>query len=81
MMFTALVVSILPTALFSMLVLSYAQSRSRVVRAEKSIRERHHESITQLQQQGVLRLRWDEPLLSDAEFLVSAGASDVTGEE
>lgn len=81
MMFTALVVSILPTALFSMLVLSYAQSRSRVVRAEKSIRERHHESITQLQQQGVLRLRWDDPLLSDAEFLVSAGASDVTGEE
>ena len=78
--FTALIVSILPTALFSMFVLSYAQSRSRVVRAEERIRDKHHESIVQLQQQGVLRLRWDDPLLSDAEFLLSAGASDPTEE-
>ncbi len=61
-----------------MLVLSIAQSRSRVGRAEQRIRERHHESIQHLQQQGVLRLRWDDPLLADAEFLLSAGAAELS---
>ena len=78
MIFTSLLVSILPTALFAMLVLSIAQSRSRVGRAERRIRERHHESIQHLQQQGVLRLRWDDPLLADAEFLLSAGAAELS---
>ena len=73
MIFTSLLVSIIPTALFAMFVLSLAQSRSRVDRAEKRIRDRHHETITSLQQDGVLRLRWDDSLLADAEFLLSAG--------
>ncbi len=76
MIFTTLLVSILPTAIFAMLVLSVAQSRSRVARAEQQIRARHHETILHLQQQGVLRLRWDDPLLADAEFLLSAGAAE-----
>jgi hypothetical protein len=76
MMFTSLILSVLPTALFSMIVLSIAQSRSRVRAAEDRIRGRHHEVIGQLQRDGVLQLRWDEPLLADAEFLLSAGASD-----
>ena len=73
MIFTSLLISILPTAIFAMLVLSWAQSRSRVDAAEKRIRNRHHETIRQLQHDGVLRLRWDDPLLADAEFLLSAG--------
>ena len=76
MIFTSLLVSILPTALFAMLVLSMAQSRSRVIAVEKRIRERHRETIASLQQNGVLRLRWDDPLLTDAEFLLSAGAAE-----
>jgi len=77
MMLTSLLLSLLPTALFAMLVLSLAQSRRRVEDAERRIRALHHETIERMQQEGVLRLRWDEPLLSDAEFLLSAGVPET----
>ncbi|MGI9474295.1 MAG: hypothetical protein ACR2NZ_22330 [Rubripirellula sp.] len=77
MMLTSLLLSSLPTAIFAMLVLSFAQSRSRVDRAESRIRDVHHETIQRLQREGVLQLQWDEPLLADAEFLLSAGAAEV----
>jgi len=77
MMLTSFLLSLLPTALFSMVVLSMAQSRARVNRAETRIRELHREAIARLQRDGVLRLRWDEPLLEDAEFLLSAGTAKV----
>ena len=76
MMLTSLILSILPTALFAMAVLSWSQSRGRVQAAEQAIRQRHRETIARLQKDGVLRLHWDEPLLADAEFLLSAGAPD-----
>ncbi len=77
MMATSFLLSLLPTALFAMLVLSLAQGRRRVVGAESRIRDLHHETIERMQQQGVLRLSWDEPILADAEFLLSAGAAEV----
>ena len=77
MMLTSLFLSVLPTSLFAMVVLSMAQSRTRVNRAETRIREIHRETITRLQDEGVLRLRWDEPLLADAEFLLSVGTAEV----
>jgi hypothetical protein len=77
MMLTSFFLSLLPTALFAMLVLSVSQSRARVNRAEARIREMHHETIARLQRDGVLMLRWDEPLLADAEFLLSAGTAEV----
>ncbi len=76
MMLTSLLLAVLPTALLTMFSLSFAQSRSRVEQAETQIRERHHHAITQLQEKGVLRLRWDDPLLADAEFLLSVGTFD-----
>ena len=78
MMLTSLLLSLLPAALFAMIVLTLAQSRSRVNRAETRIRDRHRETIERLQREGVLRLRWDDPLLADAEFLLSAGTADST---
>ena len=36
----------------------------------------HHETIERLQRDGVLQLQWDEPLLADAEFLLSAGTAE-----
>ncbi len=77
MMLTSLLLSSLPVAIFAMLVLSASQSRSKVRKAEKRIRDVHHETIDRLQREGVLRLSWDEPLLADAEFLLSAGAADM----
>jgi len=74
MVLTSFVLSALPTAIFSMLVLSWVQGRRRVSVTEQSIRDRHREAILRLQQQRVLRLEWDDPLLADAEFLLTAGA-------
>lgn len=73
MVLTSLLLSVLPTAVFAMIALSVAQSASRTRKAATSIREGHDRWIEKLQQQGVLRLRWDDPLLTDAEFLVRAG--------
>ncbi|MCD0461585.1 GTPase domain-containing protein [Roseiconus lacunae] len=73
MVLTSLVLSILPTAIFAMFAISAAQSKKRTGAVIEQIRDQHDEAIRSLQREGVLCLRWDEPLLSDAEFLMSAG--------
>ncbi|MEO1524436.1 MAG: hypothetical protein AAFX06_03330 [Planctomycetota bacterium] len=70
---TSLLLSLLPTSIFAMIALSIAQSAGRVESAIGMIRDGHDEAISELQRDRVLRLRWDDPLLTDAEFLVSAG--------
>ena len=70
---TSLLLSLLPTSLFAMIALSIAQSAGRVESAVTMIRDGHDEAIGELQRDRVLRLRWDDALLTDAEFLVSAG--------
>ncbi len=74
MIFTSVVLSVLPLAILAMIVLSIVQGRRRVDRAEASIRDEHRQAIAHLQQQRILRLQWDDPLLADAEFLLSVGA-------
>lgn len=74
MLMTSVLLSLLPTAVYAMFVLSSIQSYRRVKQVEESIRSRHHEAIESLQRSGVLRLRWDDPLLSDAEFLLTIGS-------
>jgi hypothetical protein len=76
MLFTSLALSLLPTAVFAMFVLSSSQGYRRVRKVEQTIRTRHHESIEALQRSGVLQLQWDDPLLSDAEFLLTAGSGE-----
>ena len=76
MLLTSVLLSILPTGIFAMIVLSLAQSKQRVEKVEQSIRSRHHDVIHSLQMSGVLQLRWDDPLLKDAEFLLTVGASE-----
>ncbi|OYP38536.1 hypothetical protein [Rhodopirellula sp. MGV] len=73
MVLTSVVLSVLPTAIFAMIAISIAQSKGRTRAAIKQIRDQHDEAIAKLQREGVLRLRWDEPLLSDAEFLMTVG--------
>lgn len=75
MMLTSVILSVLPTAAFAMIVLSYVQGRRRVDAAEQSTRDQHRQAIAALQKQRVLRLEWDDPLLADAEFLLTAGSA------
>lgn len=70
---TGLLLSLLPTSVFSMIVLTIVQSRRRVNRIESAIHARHDQLIQRLQKEGVLRLSWSDPLLADAEFLLSIG--------
>lgn len=81
MLLTSLLLSLLPTAIFAMLVISWAQTRWRIDRAEASIRDHHQATIRRLQQDRVLRLRWDDPLLADAEFLLSVNADQKDATE
>ncbi|KLU06327.1 hypothetical protein RISK_001538 [Rhodopirellula islandica] len=78
MMLTSLLLSVLPMAVFSMLILSWAQAKGRVDRIESRLRDEHEHLVQKLQRDGVLRLAWSDPLLADAEFLLSVGR---TGEE
>ncbi|MCC9641519.1 hypothetical protein LOC71_04485 [Rhodopirellula sp. JC740] len=75
MLFTSLMLSLLPTAIFSMLVLSWVQAKRRVDGIESTLRSEHDQLVEGLQKEGVLRLAWSDPLLADAEFLLSVGRS------
>jgi len=73
MLLTSVLLSLLPTALFAMIIMSAVQSRRRVDRVETELRDQHHQTIQRLQRDGVMRLRWDDAVLGDAEFLLSIG--------
>lgn len=80
MLLTSLFLSLLPTAIFSMIVLSICQSHRRVDRIARTLRNQHDTMIANLQREGVLRLRWSDPVLADAEFLLSIGRSATATE-
>lgn len=71
LLLTSLLLSLLPTAVFAMFVMTWAQSRRRVDQAEADITQSHRAVIQKLQRDRVLRLRWNDPLLADAEFLLA----------
>lgn len=71
LLLTSLLLSILPPAIFAMLVMTWAQGRSRVDAAEAAITQAHRVVIQRMQRDRVLRLRWSDPLLADAEFLLA----------
>lgn len=78
MLLTGLLLSLLPTSIFAMMVLSICQGRSRIDSIERSLRDQHDAIIAGLQSNGVLRLKWSDPLLTDAEFLLSIGRTGLT---
>ncbi|EMI45804.1 hypothetical protein [Rhodopirellula sp. SWK7] len=73
MLLTSVLLSLLPMAIFSMIVLSICQGRRRIEKIARSLRNQHDTMIDKLQRDGVLRLRWSDPVLADAEFLLSIG--------
>jgi hypothetical protein len=81
MLVTGLLLSLLPTSLFAMVILSICQGQRRIDSIERNLRNRHNAIITELQRDGVLRLRWSDPLLTDAEFLLSFGRTGQAGSE
>ncbi|MCM2374019.1 hypothetical protein [Aporhodopirellula aestuarii] len=80
MLLTSVLLSLLPMAIFAMIVLSICQGRRRIDNIARSLRHQHDTMIERLQRDGVLRLRWSDPLLADAEFLLSIGRSATVSE-
>ncbi len=70
---TTFLLSLFPTAIFAMLVMSWVQSRKRVARCAQAILSEHQNAIERLKREETLQLEFDDPLLDDARLLLSIG--------
>lgn len=64
-----LILSLLPTLVWGMLMLSLFLRRRRIESTANRILEAHQKLISQMETEGSLGLEWEDPLLSAAEFL------------
>ncbi|MCA9129351.1 MAG: hypothetical protein KDB22_19835 [Planctomycetales bacterium] len=71
LLFTSVILSLLPLAVYCMLVLTWSLSRRYVRRVAKQVVDEHEACIAQLRQSGVIRLEFEDELLQQAEFLLS----------
>jgi hypothetical protein len=71
LLFTSLFLSMLPLAIYCMLVLTWALSNRRVRRVAKEIATKHRETVQQLKSEGVIRLEFRSNLLANAEYLLN----------
>ena len=71
LMFTSLVLSILPLAIYCMVVLTAALNGRKVTRVAKSIIREHESAIAELKRTDVIHLEFEDELLRQAEFLLN----------
>lgn len=71
LLLTSLLLSILPLALYCMVVLTISLSRRKVVRVTQAIVSEHQEAIAQLQEAGIIRLEFEDRLLQQAQYLLN----------
>ncbi len=71
LLFTAVILSILPVAIFCMFVLTCFLRRRRVARVCDKIATEHRSMVQQLRNQGLLKLEMIDDELRNARFLVS----------
>jgi hypothetical protein len=70
---TSLVLSLLPLLIYCMFVLTFALSRKKVGRVAQQIMAGHEQAMNELQEQQVIRLEFQDPLLKQAEILLQVG--------
>lgn len=71
LLFTSLFLSMLPLAIYCMLVLTWTLNSRRVRRVARDIENQHDSLIEQLKTSQVIHLDFDDPLLAQAEFLLN----------
>lgn len=71
LLLTSLFLSMLPLAIYCMVILTFALSKRKVRRVAKSIIDDHERTIEELQSTNVIRLDFEDSLLSQAEFLLN----------
>lgn len=76
MLFVSMFLSLLPLVVYCMVVLTGVLSRRKVNRASQQIIEQHAAEIETLQDEGVIRLQFDDDLLQHAEYLLQFNTPD-----
>ncbi len=71
LMFTSLVISLLPLAVYCMVVLTFSLSGRKVNRVAREIIDEHQQEIAKLKSQHIIRLEFDDELLHQAKFLLT----------
>lgn len=71
LLFTSLVLSLLPLAIYCMIILTWTLSGRRVRRVARQIIDEHEATIRELKKENVIRLDFDDQLLAQAEFLLN----------
>ncbi|MCA9132434.1 MAG: hypothetical protein KDA45_04745 [Planctomycetales bacterium] len=70
LLLTSLLLSLLPVALYCMVVLTWSLSRRKVQRVAQQIIQEHQSAIDELKAKQVIRLEFEDELLQQAEFLL-----------
>lgn len=71
LMFTSLVLSLLPLAIYCMIVLTFSLTGRKVSRVTREIIDEHQQEIVKLKSQRIIRLEFDDELLHQAKFLLT----------
>lgn len=71
LLLTSLLLSLLPLTVYCMVVLTLSLSRRKVQHVTRLVTEEHQRVIAELKVDRVIRLEYDDPLLEQAEFLLT----------
>lgn len=71
LMITSFVLSVLPLAIYCMVVMTATLSRRKIARVAKGIIREHELTISELKQSDVIHLEFEDDLLRQAEFLLN----------
>ncbi len=71
LLLTSVVLSLVPLAIYCMVVLTLALNRRKVARIATQIVDQHEQAILELKKHDVIRLEFEDELLQQAEFLLN----------
>ena len=70
LLFTSVLLSLIPLLIYAMVVLSWTQRRAKIIRIADSTYGEEVKLVDELKRSGVIALHYDDPLLEHAEFLI-----------
>lgn len=70
LLFTSVILSLIPMLIYAMVVMSWSQRRSKINRIADATYAEEIKLVEELKKSGVIALHYDDPLLEHAEFLI-----------
>ncbi len=68
--FTSLLLSLLPLMIYCMVILTVVLSRKRMQRISREVADQHQRAIDELQSSQIIRIRFEDELVEQAEYLL-----------